>query len=312
MKQSMTESCKKKVQIPDMASFRHLYPFDSRYQEVNGLCLHYIDEGVGEPILMLHGNPTWSFYYRNMIKALSNTNRCIAPDHIGCGLSEKPTDQEYDFTLKRRVADLDRLLGRLNLQEKITLVLHDWGGMIGLAWAVDHPGQVGRIILTNTAGFFPPGVKGLPLRLRMVRDLSPLAAPAVLWGNLFARSALYMAPAKLLPKAVKKGLIAPYDTPAHRLATLRFVQDIPVHPGNPSYAIVKRTQQRLERLASIPMLICWGEKDFVFDIDYFNEWRRRFPHAQARSYPDAGHYLFEDAGDQILPLIRDFLKNHPI
>jgi haloalkane dehalogenase len=296
----------------DIRAFRHLYPFRSHFMKIGGLRYHYLDEGEGDPVVMLHGNPTWSFYYRELAAALASTYRVVVPDHMGCGLSDKPDDTDYDYTLRQRVDDLGALLDHLDLRERLTLVVHDWGGMIGMAYAAAHPERVGRLVITNTAAFFPPGEKGLPLRLRLVRDLPFLAAPAVLGLNLFARAALYMAVRKPLPPAVKKGLVAPYDRPRNRIATLRFVQDIPVAPSDPAYDTVQETSERLHRLSGIPVLILWGMHDFVFDGDYLAEWERRFPGAEVHRFSDAGHYLMEDAGDRVIPLVQDFLQTHPI
>ena len=115
----------------------HLYPFGNNYLEMRGLRMHYLDEGPRDapPVLMLHGNPTWSFYYRNLVRALYGEFRCIVPDHIGCGLSDKPGDDAYDYRLKSRIEDIDTLINHLDLQQALTLVVHDWGGMIGFAWA---------------------------------------------------------------------------------------------------------------------------------------------------------------------------------
>ena len=140
----------------DISGLRHLYPFTSHYIGVSGLKYHYIDEGQGEPIVMVHGNPTWSFYYRELIKALSGSYRCIASDHIGCGLSDKPDVTDYDYRLRSRVDDLDKLSNTVTAGEKITLVLHDWGGMIGMAYALRHPEKIARLVVMNTAAFLPP------------------------------------------------------------------------------------------------------------------------------------------------------------
>ena len=192
----------------------------------------------------------------------------------------------------------------------MTLMVHDWGGMIGLCYALRHPERIGKLVITNTAAFFPPGKKGLPLRLRLIRNLLPFAVPAVLGLNIFSRAALYMAPKKRLAKDVRDGLTAPYNTPAHRMATLKFVQDIPLRPGDPSYPLVRHVEDHLEELSHLPMLILWGLGDFVFDEDYLAEWRRRFPHAVVRVFPDGGHYLLEDKSEAIIPLVKEFLKNH--
>jgi haloalkane dehalogenase len=290
-----------------MRNFRHLYPFRSHYADRNGLKYHYIDEGSGEPVLMLHGNPTWSFYFRNVVKALSPQFRTIVPDHIGCGLSDKPDTQTYDFRLKSRVDDLEYLMDDLDLKKNITLIVHDWGGMIGMLYALRHPEKISRIVIMNTAAFFPPVKKGLPLRLRFIRNLTSLAAPLVLGCNLFAYSALYMASRKGLSQEVKAGLISPYNCPKNRIATLAFVQDIPVCPKDSSYSLVKYADENLHKLSDIPMLICWGRHDFVFDADYLAEWQRRFPHAEAYLFSDAGHYVLEDATAEIISCIMKFL-----
>ena len=292
----------------DMSAFRHLYPFRSNYMDVKGLRYHYLDEGSGDPILMIHGNPTWSFYYRRLVAALSPEYRTIVPDHIGCGLSEKPGSDRYDFRLKSRIQDLESFLDTLRITGKITLVLHDWGGMIGMAYGVNHPERISRLIILNTAAFLPPGGKDIPLRLWLIRNLRYLAAPAVLGFNLFSIAALHMATHKGLTRDVKAGLKAPYNGWHNRLATLRFVQDIPLKPGDPSYSLVEDVSSRLDRLAHVPMMICWGQHDFVFDRTYLAEWHRRFPDAETHYLPNAGHYVLEDEPDRIISLTRDFLK----
>ncbi|WP_279384383.1 alpha/beta fold hydrolase [Geotalea toluenoxydans] len=118
------------------------YPFTGNYLDLNGLAYHYLDEGSGDPVVMVHGNPSWSFYYRNLVLALRDRYRCIVPDHMGCGFSDKPDDDRYDYTLPRRVDDLERLLDHLQLSKNVTLVVHDWGGMIGMAYAVRHPERI--------------------------------------------------------------------------------------------------------------------------------------------------------------------------
>jgi pimeloyl-ACP methyl ester carboxylesterase len=293
-------------------SYKSLYPFKSNYLTIGGLQYHYLDEGRGEPILMVHGNPTWSFYFRSLVKAFSGEYRVIVPDHIGCGLSSKPTINEYEFRLRDRVADLGALMAHLDLKVPLTLVVHDWGGMIGLAWALDQLDAVGRIVIMNTAGFFPPAGKTIPLRLRLIRSARALMQPLVLRFNLFARAALYMAPRRPLPLEVKAGLIAPYDSYLSRLATLRFVLDIPLSAKDPSGVTVARVDRNLAQICNRPTLVLWGAHDFVFDRDYFDEWCRRLPLAETHWLDDAGHYLLEDAPDLIIALIRRFLHNHPL
>jgi haloalkane dehalogenase len=276
------------------------------------LKVHYVDEGAGDPILMIHGNPTWSFYYRELIRRLAPHYRTVVPDHIGCGLSDKPGPERYDYRLKTRIADLAALVDHLALPPRQTLIVHDWGGIIGMALAVRRPETVKRLIVLNTAAFLPPHHKRLPLRLRLVRNWRFLSEPAVLGLNLFARGALIMASRRKLPAAVKAGLTAPYNSWNNRMATLKFVQDIPVGPQDPGYDIVRATDRGLKRLSNRPMLICWGERDFVFDGEYLDQWRRRFPDAEVHTFPDAGHYVLEDESDKIPALVEDFLRRHPL
>ncbi|MFO7666961.1 MAG: alpha/beta fold hydrolase [Desulfobacterales bacterium] len=297
----------------DISCIKHLYPFKSNYTEIKGIKFHYIDEGSGNPVVMIHGNPTWSFYFRSLIKDLSPEFRTIAPDHVGCGLSGKPEPSDYDYRLKTRIEDIDLFLGYLKLNGKITLILHDWGGMIGMAYAVNNPEKISSVVIMNTAAFFPPGEKKkIPLRLRIIRKISPFADIAVLGLNLFALSALHMASYKGLSKDVKKGLIAPYNSWKNRTAVLKFVQDIPLFENDPSFRIVKDVEENLQRLSEVPMLICWGKHDFVFTENYLAEWRKRFPKAETHVFENAGHYILEDETEKVSFIIKDFLKRRTI
>lgn len=287
--------------------FEDLYPFAANFLDINGHKLHYVDEGRGSAVVMVHGNPTWSFYYRNLITALSNTHRAIVPDHIGCGFSDKPGPDAYSYTLENRVADLDALIRHLDLKGKISLIVHDWGGMIGLAWALDNLDRIDKIVITNTAGFFLPGEKRFPPALWMIKYLTWFAVPAVLGGNVFARAALYLGSETRLQPGVKKGLIAPYNSWKNRIATLKFVQDIPITSKDQSYAVVENVDRHLSELDQDKLMFLWGTRDFVFDKSFLKEFQRRFPQARASIFHDAGHYLFEDKPKETLDLIRQFL-----
>ncbi len=295
----------------DLSDFRHLYPFSSHYLSVNGFQYHYVDEGEGEPVLMLHGNPTWSFYYRELIRRLSSDFRVLCPDHIGCGLSETPSAGEYGYRLENRVNDLESFIDQLGLQVPVNLIVHDWGGFIGCTYALRHRSRIRRLVITNTAAFLKLANKPLPLRLRIMRHLTPFAVPAILGGNLFSRAAIHMAARTRLSPAVRAGLLAPYNSWHNRIAVLKFVQDIAVKENDPSYSLGRYLDDNLHQLTGIPMLICWGMKDFVFDPAYFAEWRHRFPEAEYHTFENAGHYLLEDEPEAVGKLVADFLARPP-
>ena len=283
------------------------YPFKSNYLDLNGLKYHYLDEGSGQPVVMLHGNPSWSFYYRNLVLALRDRFRCIVPDHIGCGLSDKPGDDRYDYTLPQRIADLEQLIDSLSLQQKITLVLHDWGGMIGMAWAVRHPERIGRLVILNTGAFPLPKAKPFPLALKICRD-TWLGTLLVRGFNAFSRGAAWVGcKQNPMPAELRTLYELPYNSWQNRIATLRFVQDIPLAPGDRNYDLICSVSDGISHFRNLPLLICWGEQDFVFDHHFLDEWKRRFPAAELHSYPLAGHYILEDRQDALIPLIREFL-----
>lgn len=278
----------------------------------DGLRLHYLDEGEGEPVVMVHGNPTWSFYYRNLVEALSPRYRTIAIDHVGCGFSDKPNDSRYAYTMESRVDDLETLLDHLGVREGVTLVVHDWGGMIGLAFAARHPERIARLVVLNTGAFPLPASKPFPWPLWICRD-TRLGAWLVRGGNAFAAIAARVG-CKRHPmnKPLRDAYVAPYDSWANRIATLRFVQDIPLRAGDRAWKLVAETADRLHLLTHVPMLIAWGSKDFVFDRHFLDEWTHRFPEAEVLRFDDGGHYILEDAADEIIPRIESFLATHPV
>ncbi len=286
-----------------------LYPFAEHWLELEpGIRMHYVDEGPRDapPVLMLHGNPTWSFYWRRLIKALRGTHRVIAPDHIGCGKSDKPDDARYPYRLERRIADVEQLVEHLSLSD-VTLMVHDWGGMIGTGWADRHPELVTRLVLLNTAGFGLPATKRMPSSLWLARNTG-VGAVLVRGFNAFARGATRLCVTRRpLEPEVRDGLIAPYDSWDNRRAVLRFVQDIPLRPGDPGFEIVDGVGRRVEQFDDRPVLICWGARDFVFDDHFLRVWQQKLPHAEVHRFADAGHYVLEDAGDEIEALVLKFL-----
>jgi pimeloyl-ACP methyl ester carboxylesterase len=293
-------------------SISPLYPFTGHFFDRPAGRLHYLDEGRGDPVVMLHGNPTWSFYYRNLVLELRESHRCIVPDHIGCGLSDKPPESRYDYSLKSRIDDLEALLDHVGVTSSITLVLHDWGGMIGMGFAARHPERIKRIIASNTGAFPLPTTKRFPFSLWLGRN-TRLGAWLILKKNAFCRlAARWCVKRRKLSPEVREMLLLPYDTPEHRVAVLKFVQTIPLREMDLGYDIVRDTAASLEKFRDVPMLLLWGMKDFVFDRHFLAEWQRHFPHAETHTWPDCGHYLLEDATDQVIMNVREFLMKHPI
>jgi haloalkane dehalogenase len=297
------------VKLPTSVT-ESLYPFTGRYVDVNGFKMYTFDEGQGPPVVMVHGNPTWSFYYRNLVLKLRDRYRCIVPDHIGCGLSDRPEESAYPWTFERRARDLEALINALDVTEPVTLVVHDWGGMIGMTWAHWNPEKVARIVVLNTAAFHLPSTKSFPWQLWLARD-TPVGALLVKRFNAFAGAASWVGCTRnRMDAAMRAAYTAPYDTPHNRLATLKFVQDIPLRQGDPGYALISEVEASLPRFASLPIFIGWGLRDFVFDRHFLARWEREFPAAVVHRYPDCGHYILEDAGAELVDKISDFIDQH--
>ncbi len=286
-----------------LEKFKTLYPFEPHFLDLRNARYHYLDEGTGEVLVMLHGNPTWSFHYRNLVLKLRSRYRVVAPDHIGCGLSDKP--RNYEYTLRQHTANLEILIQRLELRD-ITLIMHDWGGPIGMGYAVRNPSMIKRMVVFNTAAFWMPHIS---LSLRLLR--SPLIGPLLIKRlNVFPWAGIFLACRKRrLTPAERAGYLLPYDSPAHRIGIWNFLRDIPLGKSHPSYAALRSTEEGLKRLKNRPMAIFWGGKDPVFTRTFLHEWRKRFPDASVTLIDDAGHYVIEDGFDQVLPPLKEFLEN---
>lgn len=284
-----------------------LYPFTPHWFRRGALEMHYVDEGAGDPVVLVHGNPTWSFFYRDVVKALSPTCRVIAPDHMGFGLSSRPGDREFTFTLRSHVDNLEALLDELGLERNVTLVLHDWGGMFGMGVACRRPERISRLVVLNTAAFLIPPGKRLPVSLHFVKSVPVLPELLVRGFNLFARTAARVAVDTPMDEAVRRAYLAPYDGWRAGLATLRSVQDIPLSPRDRSYPLASWVADNVDQFRDRPTLVCWGQDDWVFDHAIFAEWVRRFPEAEVHTFPGAGHYVLEDAGAPIIEHIKAFL-----
>lgn len=281
--------------------WREEYPFDSHFHTLEGgQRMHYLDEGHGEPFLMVHGNPTWSFFYRHWVAHLRGNFRCLVPDHVGCGLSEKP--QDYPYTLQQHIDNLESLVEKLN-PEPLNLVVHDWGGAIGLGYAVRHPERIRRLIILNTAAFpFPK----IPLRIAACR-WPVVGEPAVRAGNLFVRAAMHMTTVEPLTAVARAGFGHPYRSWSDRVAVYNFVRDIPMDPGHRSWSTLHGISAGLNKLADKPAKIIWGMQDWCFHQGILKAWPRYLPQAQVHRIEDAGHYLLEDCGAEIFERVDEWI-----
>jgi pimeloyl-ACP methyl ester carboxylesterase len=277
-----------------------LYPFRSHFLQLGANNLHYIDEGKGQPILMLHGNPTWSFYYRNLVQTFSPKFRTVVPDHMGCGLSDKP--QDYNYTLEQHIQNAYQLIRFLDLKN-IILVVHDWGGAIGFGLVTRYPELFNRIVILNTAAF--PDIH-IPARINLLRQ-GKFGEFLSRKFNLFAWPATFMTTKKTLPKKVKEGYLLPYNSWDNRIAVARFVQDIPMEKDHPTFKTLADIESKLKSLPQ-PKLILWGGRDFCFDRHFFERFLEIFPDASAHWYADAGHYVLEDELEDVSLRIWEFIK----
>ncbi|HUJ42076.1 MAG TPA: alpha/beta fold hydrolase [Opitutaceae bacterium] len=291
------------AKLPDW--LRRLYPFEPKAFTCSRARMSYVDEGPrsNDAVVLLHGNPTWSFYYRDLILALTGAGlRCVAPDHIGMGLSEKP--RNYAYRLAGHIENLGGLIENLGLRHA-HLVVHDWGGPIGFGWAIRHPEMVARIVILNTAAFPSPRI---PLRINLCR--TPLLGAWWIRGlNGFAGPATRMAMHRRAMEAdVKRGYQFPYGTWADRIGIARFVADIPMRKTHPSRATLEEIERQLSRFRQNQVLLGWGGADFCFTKRFYNRWLDIFPQSEAHFLSGAGHYVLEDARDELVPKIAAFLN----
>jgi haloalkane dehalogenase len=278
---------------------RAAYPFADHFLEVDGGRMHYVDEGAGEPILFLHGTPVWSFLYRHMITALRGEFRCIAPDHIGFGLSAKPPAWGYSFA--EHAHNLARLIDHLGLR-RFTLVVHDLGGPIGLSYALDHPERVARLLIANSFMWPMTGEFAVPPIGKLFG--SPLGRWLYLRQNASARMLLPMVygdRSKLTP-AIHQQYIAPFPRPEDRHGMFAFAQQMAA--GAPWCAGL---WERRAALADIPASLVWGMKDVAFGPKFLARWRELLPEAPVLELPDAGHFVQEEAPTQTVDALRALL-----
>jgi cis-3-alkyl-4-acyloxetan-2-one decarboxylase len=293
------------------ANWRRRYPFASHWADLPAGRMHYLDEGpsAASALLFVHGNPTWSFHWRRLIVALRPRHRCIAPDHLGCGLSDKP---RAFLRLSDHIANLGTLIERLKLQ-RVTLVAQDWGGAIGLGSMVRRPEWLDRIVLFNT-GAFPP--RYIPWRIQGCR-IPLLGRLAVQGAGLFSRAALRMTLARRrsLARDVAAGYLAPYDSWSHRRGVYNFVRDIPsprdsIGRSSPTWKQLASIERELPNFAERSICLIWGMRDWCFRPDCLERFIEAWPQAEVHRMPDVGHWVVEDAPEESLAVLERFLARH--
>ncbi len=280
---------------------QHEYPFQPNYLEVGPGRMHYVDEGQGEPVLMVHGTPTWSFLYRHLIKGLSPDYRVIAPDHIGFGLSDKP--RVWSYLPSEHARNLAALIEALSLKE-INLVVHDFGGPIGLSYAVEHPENVRRIVILNT---FCWSLRGDPAFERPHR-LFNNALGRFFYRNLNFSAAVMVRAAwgdkRKLSRDIHRHYTRALSTPADRQGTWVFLQEL---IGSSDW--YEGLWNRRENIRNKPALILWGMKDIAFKEKELKHWEELFPQAGVFRFPEAGHFLQEEEGPQLASIIKNFIQD---
>ncbi len=266
--------------------------------------MHYLDEGppaADKTLLFVHGNPTWSFHWRRLIEVNRQRSRCVAPDHLGCGLSDLQPDP---LRLADHIENLVELVRKLDLHQ-VTLVAQDWGGAIGLGTLLQEPSRFERIVLFNTGAFRPWFI---PWRIRVCRW--PLFGKLALQGaNAFSRAALRMTLARTrrLSPAIEQGYLSPYDNWARRAAVYQFVKDIPLAESHPTWKTLSDIEDALPSLANLPQLLVWGMQDWCFTPACLDKFCQVWPRAEVHRLADVGHWVVEDAPEQVKRILSEFL-----
>jgi haloalkane dehalogenase len=273
-----------------------LYPFASHYEEINGSRVHYVDEGAGPPLILLHGNPTWSFLYRNLILSLRDQYRCIAFDYPGFGLSEAAPG--YGYTPAEHAEVLEDLVLRLDLRDA-TLMVQDWGGPVGFAVATRHPDRFSAFVIGNTWAW-PKSDPGTQVFSRLLGG--PIGGWLILQRNFFVERIIPAGVRRTkLPAAVMDAYRGPFPTPQSRRPVHVFPREILA-----SRTFLADIEGKLSVLSDRPALVVWGTKDFAFRAVERRRWEQVFPRHRTVLLDGAGHYIQEDAAQDIVAAIRDW------
>ena len=278
-----------------------LYPFEDRYAEIGGARVHYVDEGSGPPLLLLHGNPTWSFLYREIVRGLRDRYRCIAVDYPGFGLSTAAPG--YGFTPAEHAGVVDQLVVQLDLQGA-TMMVQDWGGPIGFAVATRHPDRFAGFVIGNTWAW-PKSDPGTQVFSRLMGG--PIGGYLILRRNAFVERII---PSNVkrreLPAEVMDAYRGPFPTPESRRPMHVFPREI--LGSRPFLAEIERG---LPALRDRPALIVWPTKDVAFRDRERARWEELFPNHRTVTLEGAGHYIQEDAPEEIVAAIRDWAPSPP-
>lgn len=275
-----------------------LFPFKRNYFEMLGHRIHYVDEGSGPVIVLFHACPMWSFSFRDLIGDLSKDHRVIAFDLPGFGLSGRPID--FDYSLNGFINLTEQFISHLKLKD-MTLVLHGWGGTVGMGYAVEHPHQVKALIIMNSLGnstYHPP------LRLRLCR----IPYIGMKLASIF--KLLQTGRVKRQSKEVRQAYEFPYKDPAAMLAMQRFIYEIPTVPEADSVQRLLEIETGMWIFRSTPALILWATRDWLYPLRLLKSWRHFLPDAQVHKIPRAGRYIQEDAPQQLRVIIRSFITQH--
>jgi haloalkane dehalogenase len=279
---------------------REEYPFRSHYLELEAGRMHYLDEGEGEPLVMLHGNPTWSFLYRGVIKRLRGEYRCVAPDYLGFGLSDKPL--EWGYHPGEHAANLEALIDRLKLR-RITLVVQDWGGPIGLSYAAANPENIARLVVINSWAW--PVNRDPYYVLFSTLMGGPIGRMLIRRYNVFVRTVmpLVFGDRRRLSADAHAHYIAPLAHPEDRTGCLRFPGQI---IGVSEW--LGRIWTRLSALRHLPLLCVWGMKDLAFREKELRRWQESFSDVRTVRLPSVGHYVQEEAPGDLAEAMERFLE----
>lgn len=276
------------------------YPFESRYLQLEAGRMHYIDEGEGTPIVMVHGTPSWSFLYRNLVKVLRKNYRCIAMDMLGFGLSDKPDN--WSYKPRAHAANFEQLMEHLQLKD-ITLLVHDFGAPVGLAYAIKHPENVNNIVMLNSWTWslckhqtFTTASKYLvgPLGRFILSKLN--VSIETLINELFGEM-------KDLPEPIRQQYVQALGKPGDYVKKLACAREL---IGTSRW--YEELWQQRKQIQDIPTLILWGERDKLIKIEALQHWKDFFHECYVIHFENSGHFLQEQNGEEIARYIENFIK----